>query len=303
MKVQLPLTHMNTNTRNHFIAFCVSAGLHVALFLYWLLGSGQPTAAVNTTAAEAALPLSLAMFQQKTDEAEEVVVEGDAAEDVIVEDVVVHETQVKEAVVNNAETKPPVEATPPPPAPLSQPVQQKTLVEQQPLELTKPVPKNSEAQKQKQQKDREQIVAQPEAVTDQKNAVQKPAHDAIQEFESATAVAAAPVVSSAPVSLEAGFIASLEDEYKEALRRAIEAEKFYPKRARRLRREGFVLVDFIIDSAGFIHRVQVSQSSGTELLDTAAIEAVKRLGRYLPIPPELQRQQWSLEIPIEYSLL
>ena len=59
----------------------------------------------------------------------------------------------------------------------------------------------------------------------------------------------------------------------------------------------------IIDSAGFIHRVQVSQSSGTELLDTAAIEAVKRLGRYLPIPPELQRQQWSLEIPIEYSLL
>lgn len=100
-----------------------------------------------------------------------------------------------------------------------------------------------------------------------------------------------------------GLIASLEDAYRAALRQAIEANKFYPKRASRLRREGSVIVDFTVDRDGRIHDVRVHRSSGTQMLDQAAVEAVKRLGRFQPIPPEIPRDLWSLQIPMDYQLL
>lgn len=106
-----------------------------------------------------------------------------------------------------------------------------------------------------------------------------------------------------PPALEPGLIASLEAQYKQALRKAIESRKFYPKQARRLKREGSVILDFTITSDGHIFDIQITQSSGSRALDKAATQAVRKLGRFEPIPKELAREEWSLSIPMDYSLM
>jgi periplasmic protein TonB len=75
----------------------------------------------------------------------------------------------------------------------------------------------------------------------------------------------------------------------------------YPPEARRRRQQGLVVLEVFISEAGRPQRVAVAQSSGHVLLDTAAVEAVKRwqftparLGK-LPIAAQV-------EIPIRFQL-
>lgn len=104
-------------------------------------------------------------------------------------------------------------------------------------------------------------------------------------------------------TVDAGLLRSIEEEYKNALRQAIEAKKYYPKRARRMRREGLVEVDFTVDRSGLIKNISIYNSSGIKLLDTAALQAVETLRQFRPIPGELNRNQWPMRIPVEFSLL
>jgi protein TonB len=103
-------------------------------------------------------------------------------------------------------------------------------------------------------------------------------------------------------AVTAGFISSIEEDYKMALRLAIEAKKFYPRSARRMKREGLVEVDFIVDHSGLITNVSISSSSGVKLLDSAALKAVETLRQFRPIPDELNRTMWAMRIPVEFSL-
>jgi len=106
----------------------------------------------------------------------------------------------------------------------------------------------------------------------------------------------------APV-LDHGIIESLEATYMAALRNAIEAHKFYPRRARRMKREGKVVIDFTISRNGAIHSVHIAQTSGTKILDKAALDAVNKLGQFEPIPEQLPHANWKLKIPMEFTLL
>ncbi len=118
-----------------------------------------------------------------------------------------------------------------------------------------------------------------------------------------TATVAQPTAEPLQAVPDSGFIASLEAKYKAALRQAIEAKKFYPKRAKRLKREGQVSVGFIIDRSGQISQIEVARSSGTGSLDHAALTAVRKLARFEPIPDAIPREHWSLEVPMTYTLL
>lgn len=104
-------------------------------------------------------------------------------------------------------------------------------------------------------------------------------------------------------AMQSGVVASREAAYRAALRRAIEAYKFYPRRERQLRREGSVLISFTIDRQGNISGVDIARSSGSRGIDNAAVQALVRLGRFEPIPPEIMRERWEMEIPLEYSIL
>ncbi|MES9972109.1 MAG: energy transducer TonB [Candidatus Thiodiazotropha sp.] len=99
-----------------------------------------------------------------------------------------------------------------------------------------------------------------------------------------------------------GLIQRLEAEYKARLRRAIETNKGYPRRAVRMRQEGEVVVGFTIRRNGVIENLRIVESSGSKLLDKAARKAVEKTSGRLPFPDQLERNAWEFTIPINYSL-
>ncbi|MES9922932.1 MAG: energy transducer TonB [Candidatus Thiodiazotropha endolucinida] len=103
-------------------------------------------------------------------------------------------------------------------------------------------------------------------------------------------------------AIDMGLIRRLEEEYKAALRKAIENNKGYPRRAVRLRQEGEVLVGFTVRRDGVIGALRIVESSGSKLLDTAARRAVEKISGRLPFPKEFKRDQWEFTIPINYGL-
>lgn len=93
-----------------------------------------------------------------------------------------------------------------------------------------------------------------------------------------------------------------EREYKSALRSAIEANKHYPGQARRMRQEGQVEVEFTLRRNGDIRDVRIVSGSGSDILDHAALEAVRSIDGKLPFPEEIARSEWTFTLPLNYAL-
>jgi protein TonB len=96
--------------------------------------------------------------------------------------------------------------------------------------------------------------------------------------------------------------AALAADYLAELRAAIEANKRYPRKARRMRREGRVEMGFTVHAAGRLSDVRVVRSSGYPALDTAAAAAVSDSAPFRPIPPALGRASWEVVIALVYRL-
>ena len=95
----------------------------------------------------------------------------------------------------------------------------------------------------------------------------------------------------------------LEQQYTDALKLAIETKKYYPSRARRRAYEGAVVVSFTINREGDIRNIRVMRSSSVRILDKAAVNAVHNVGRFQPIPLDIDREWWEFEIALTYNLL
>jgi protein TonB len=96
--------------------------------------------------------------------------------------------------------------------------------------------------------------------------------------------------------------AAAESLYLAELQRAIAKRRFYPDEARRRNREGAVTVSFVILADGRITQIRVTRSSGWDSLDGAAVRALENLGRFKPIPDEIDRTRWALRVPINFAL-
>lgn len=82
------------------------------------------------------------------------------------------------------------------------------------------------------------------------------------------------------------------------IRAMIENSLTYPSIARKLRIEGTVVVSFVLKSDGLVEKAEILTSSGSNLLDTKAIQTVLALsGDY----PSLSKTAY-LKIPIVFSL-
>ncbi len=89
--------------------------------------------------------------------------------------------------------------------------------------------------------------------------------------------------------------------YRAGLQRAISrtANRHYPRKAKRMRKQGTVSVRFRLGRNGSISQVSVVRSSGNSSLDRGAIKALRRLGRYKPPPAGFPS---SLTIAIRFRL-
>ncbi len=95
---------------------------------------------------------------------------------------------------------------------------------------------------------------------------------------------------------------ALESHYLAGLQRAIAKKRRYPSSARRRGETGVVTVSFVLAQSGRISGARVDKSSGSARLDQAALDTLKRLGRYKPIPKALGRTSWRLRVPIRFAL-
>ena len=75
----------------------------------------------------------------------------------------------------------------------------------------------------------------------------------------------------------------------------------YPENARREGREGRVLLRVLVDAQGRSKRVEINASSGSDALDRAAAEAIKRW-RFHPARHGEQPVESWLRVPIEFHL-
>ncbi len=75
----------------------------------------------------------------------------------------------------------------------------------------------------------------------------------------------------------------------------------YPLVALRRREEGLVVLSVKVDRAGFPSQVQVTQSSKFELLDKAAVEAVRQW-RFTPARIGTMAVASQIEVPVQFRL-
>ena len=106
-------------------------------------------------------------------------------------------------------------------------------------------------------------------------------------------------IPSKPVGAAA---AQAKQDYLVALRRRIERKKYYPRASRRRGEEGKVIVSFVIQKNGELIDMAVARSSGIPRLDKAALETLRRISPFKPIPADLGRNRLALSIPISYNL-
>lgn len=92
-----------------------------------------------------------------------------------------------------------------------------------------------------------------------------------------------------------GVRGSIAPEQWAAIESAIERAKSYPRLARERGVEGVVRLRFMLKPSGAIEKIEVLESSGSDLLDTASVRAVSRAA---PMP---YVNGW-VEVPIAYVL-
>ncbi|MEW6719951.1 MAG: energy transducer TonB [Thermodesulfobacteriota bacterium] len=90
--------------------------------------------------------------------------------------------------------------------------------------------------------------------------------------------------------------------YIDLLLGSIDRRKEYPRAARRLGHEGTVVVGFEVRGDGRVGSVAVERSSGSPILDAAALKAVSGAGRFPPPPPAFRGGETKFVLPVQFRL-
>jgi protein TonB len=85
------------------------------------------------------------------------------------------------------------------------------------------------------------------------------------------------------------------------VRRRIAAALRYPPAARRRGLTGTVQIEMVIAASGVVTAADVVASSSHTLLDDAALETVKSLGRQ-PFPEHLRPRTLRVRLPVVFNL-
>ncbi len=168
-------------------------------------------------------------------------------------------------------------AEPPPPEPT--PVEQVAEPEPLPLPLPKP-PLPQPVMKPKPQVVKQPAPAKPSPSPKVAEAAAQPATQAVTDSAPLAVAMAAPSIASGPVALSAAApaatIASDEPPVLHHARfRRPPTPPAYPPRARTLEQEGVSVIRALIDPDGVSREVRLWRSSGHQLLDQAALSAVR----------------------------
>ena len=93
----------------------------------------------------------------------------------------------------------------------------------------------------------------------------------------------------------AGYYDTLQRRLRESLVNA------YPAIARRRGLRGTVVVDVEVDASGTLGRVAVVSSSSHSVLDDAALDAVRAVGK-VPFPPGVPPRRLRVRLPVVFEV-
>ncbi|MCG7499668.1 energy transducer TonB [Vibrio sp. Of7-15] len=90
--------------------------------------------------------------------------------------------------------------------------------------------------------------------------------------------------------------------WQQALHAHLEKEKRYPRMAKRMRKQGMPVIDFVMTRDGKVLNVRLVRSSGVPSLDNEALDLAYR-AQPLPKPPEMViGEKLTMTLPINFSL-
>lgn len=78
--------------------------------------------------------------------------------------------------------------------------------------------------------------------------------------------------------------------------------KQYPRRARRLRQEGTVVLYFVMDRDGHVLKWDIRQSSGHKLLDDAVRDMIRKADPLPALPSSMSEQRLEVTVPVRFQL-
>lgn len=90
------------------------------------------------------------------------------------------------------------------------------------------------------------------------------------------------------------------DLYKAELRAMIDKNKYYPTMSRRLGQTGTVVIAFTLLEDGNIVNVRIDKPSQYERLNTSALDAVKKVERFKPLPKEAGDSKMDIKVPVKF---
>lgn len=110
-----------------------------------------------------------------------------------------------------------------------------------------------------------------------------------------------------PDTLEENAVFDIESDhelqrYQAKVRQRIEQAKFYPRKAKRLRKQGVVSVRFAITQSGQVIELKIESSSDVAALDQAALDAVTKSSPFPPLPAHYPNDHWRFEVMLIYDL-
>lgn len=88
--------------------------------------------------------------------------------------------------------------------------------------------------------------------------------------------------------------------YKAELRAMIDKNKYYPAISKRLGQTGTVVVAFTLLEDGHIIDVKLEKPSRYDRLNDSALEAVKKVERFKPIPKEVGETKMAIKVPVKF---
>jgi periplasmic protein TonB len=89
--------------------------------------------------------------------------------------------------------------------------------------------------------------------------------------------------------------------YLALVRRRIHESLSYPSVARHRGLSGTVQIEVTIEATGTVGRVSLAVSSSHRVLDDAALDAARRLGR-VPFPPNVRPRALRVLLPVVFDL-
>lgn len=91
-------------------------------------------------------------------------------------------------------------------------------------------------------------------------------------------------------------------EWERAVALRVLCDQRYPPAALQQGISGKVRIRFQVDSDGQIQNAGIDQSSGSEILDQAALDTLKRIGRLPPPPAMKPAEKIVLILPVNFAM-